>query len=263
MKKIIFLVLCGFVSVKTFASSPVIVYENEQALREGKSQIFISADKGVLIPARLALDFSQTLLAGLTDGELKKTSLIRLDNALNVAYVELTDIVLNPDFQKLHKERSAAILGFLPGQSVVEPSLEALSESASLVKNSDIFLIKINGQELGEDVIKIDSRFKKAQCDIEIVRNSTAPAWGFGLVLESQPPLGFWKEGRRTSLNDIPVKKFKYDHQSLFKAMKKGHSNKVAIEVFYIKESNYLWTIQLKNKDELIEKKVYIQFENK
>ena len=84
--------------------------------------------------------------------------------------------------------------------------------------------------------------------------------WRLSVELTSEPSVLFWKKGKEQKLNDVPQKKFTYTQQFMFHQFEPGASYTIPIEVHAIKEDSYVWTLKIKSKDGVLEKKINVNF---
>jgi hypothetical protein len=195
-------------------------------------------------------------LAGLTGQELKKASVVRFDNDVNLALIRLGDRIGSDDLQKAHLKNSAGVMKFLPagGQST-EPTLPVLV-------STEVFGLRIDGVDVGTEPVVLKKKRKQSALTFEVVYLSTKPAWRFEFAVESEPKLGFWKKGQQGGINDVPQYHYRYSHQLLFSPLGSGESFKIPVEVFYIKEENYQFNVKMESKAGVTEKTVNVRFEN-
>ena len=242
----IFLFLAlSLVSAAAQAGSFALVYENEAAASAGRGWPAPLTATGIVAPADRALAASGTLLVG--DGEgLYKAVLFRLDNDLNVAILRKGEPVSDLPLAGRHLQRWSA------SESFVAPAVNAVSDASAVAPAvavaSGPFRVEINGAGVDSTVL-LKKKFNKTKFKFQVINASTAPVWAISVRLTSEPPLSFWKEGRRSGLNEVPTRTFAFDHQALFKPIKPGESVTVPVEAYYMKGTDYTWTAQVRSKD--------------
>lgn len=262
MKKILlpFLILSVTVSMG-YASPVVLVYENEQATLKGSSFLGSMVGDGLVVPADRVSTSKNEILAGPIGEPLRATTLVRLDVQLNTAFLKFGDVVSSSLVQEAHVKRSAAFKSFLPDttkEGDVTSVGAAFSSESKL--DSGPFELKMDGQKVGLDPIVLKKRLKKSKFKLDVVNVSTMSLWSIQVELTSQPKLSFWKEGRKTGLNDIPQSKFQYSQQIMFKPLGPGDSIRVPVEVFFIEEEDYVWLFKISSKGLNMEQKALLKF---
>lgn len=263
MKKfLVFAQLLGAVA-HVHAAGVVLVYDNEQAVLGGTSYLGAMVGGGLVVPADRVSTSKSAILAAPVGTPLRTTTLIRLDVQLNTAFLKFGDVVTSSLVQDAHTKRSAAFQAFLPDAS--KEGAVALAGSAPAFEYSSAqgpFELKIDGQLVGSEAIVLKKRLKKSKFKLDIVSVSTATIWNIDVELTSQPKLSFWKQGRKSSLNDVPQNKFQYSQQIMFKPLAQGKSIQIPIEVFFVEEEDYVWTFKISSKHLTMERKALIKFKS-
>lgn len=253
------LILFGF-SAAARAVELALVYENDAAVTAGRSWPALVVDGGAAVPSASALAAANTLLYGDGDG-LFRGQIARLDNDLNIAVVRRGERVGDQALQTAHAQRWQSSLAFLnvatataagaPGAVTVAPTMVGMP-----------FILRIDGTEPGQTPVILQKRFDKSKFTLEVVNTSTVPVWSIQVDLSADPKLSFWKEGRHTGLNDIPTKTFSYTQQSVFTPIKPGAAFSVPVEVYFIKEHDYVWNFKITPKGGApSERKALVRFE--
>lgn len=235
-----------------------LIYDGEAAVTAGHSWPALLASGGAAMPSETALSSSNTLLYGDEEG-LFRASVVRLDNDLNMAIVRRGERIGNDELQAAHANRWRAAVSFLRVSTVAAAGIDVLTVAPE--PGGAPLMVRINGKEAGEVPIVLHERFNKSKFRLEVVNTSTAPMWSVSVRMKAKPTLSFWKEGRRQGLNDVPTKTFDYVHQAVFKPLKPGMAFSVPIEVYYIKERDYVWEIKLTSKGVSEETKALVRFE--
>jgi len=128
------------------------------------------------------------------------------------------------------------------------------------LSSSEPFLIKLNESLIGSDPITLTHHGEQSVVKLQVMRSAPTAVWRISIEITSQPDLRFWKKGKEKTLIDVPQKKFTYDHQAMFSTLGYGASFTIPIEVYFIKQEAYKWTIKIKSKDGSVEKKVSVVF---
>jgi hypothetical protein len=241
------------------ASEVALVYENEAAVREGRSTMGVVTSDGVLIPAQMALEHASSLLVGVLNDKLRKASIVRLDNKLNVALIQKGDAVKDAALEKLFQERVISFSAFVGTDSVSTSSMTPPS-SLSL---GDGFVFKINGEVVDSQPITLPLYYGKSNFKLEVIQPSTAAVWNVKVTLTSDPQLSFWKKDKTKNLNDVPRPTFVFEHQAMFRPLAEGRSVAVGVEVYYIKQDAYTFNLMVESKLGTFEKKVPVIFKRK
>ena len=239
-----------------WAGNIALVYENEQAVRDGHSITGTVTAEGVLIPAQVALKSASTLMVAAVKEPLRKGVIVRLDNTLDMALIKLGDFVSNPELQKAHEARSNAILAFLPEASSVKSTTPA-----AIPVVSEPFIIKINGQSVGTEPIWLIQKRREVALNLDVVNTSTTPAWNIEVNMRSNPPVSFWKKGDQKGLNAVPQKDLTYSQQFLFHPLSPGESVTVPIELSFIKTDAATLFVDVKTKADSLSKQIPVKFE--
>lgn len=243
-------------SVAAAASPLALVYENEEAVLNGKASFGTVVEEGIVVGGDL-LGKTNALLAAPVGEKLRYASLIRLDMQLNIAILSLGDAVQGTLIQDAHQLRSTAVKNFLPAEHA---ALSQKIHQIGVETQTGPFELKINGRSIGSEPIELPRKLKKSKFKLDVVYKSTAPLWNIQVELESDPKLSFWKQGRKSSLNDVPESKFRYSQQVLFRPMTTGKSIQVPIEVFFIGQDDYIWTFKVTSRHEQFVQKARIRF---
>jgi len=234
-----------------------LIYDNEAAVTGGRSWPATVAAGGAAVPSTSALATANTLLYG--DGEgLFRGLIARLDNDLNLAVVRRGERVGDAALQTAHARRWEASAAFL--HIPTAPAAPGVVTIAPTPGGGD-FAIRINGAQPGAAPMILQERFKKSKFRLDVVNTSTGPVWATRVQLSADPGLSFWKEGRRGGLNDIPEKKFSYTQQTVFAPMKPGATFSVPIEIYFIKERDYVFHFKITAKGHEAEHNVLVRFE--
>ncbi len=262
MTKLGFLLLVCFCSVGLASAADIaLVYENEAAVRQGKAEYGTVVSDGVLVSAKYALANSASLLVGAAGEDLHRAVLVRLDNDLDIAILRLGDVVQAADLNEAFKKKSKAVLAFVPAIVATNTVDQPVPLPPLAAPVGQGWALKINGQPVGKDPIDLKAALKKSKFNVEVVYLSTSPVWSFSFKLTSNPKLAFWKQNRKTSLNDVPVPVLTYDHQALFTPMKEGKSVVLPLEAHFIDEKQeYDWTFEVKSKQDTLVQPVRIKF---
>ncbi len=242
--------LCLMVATVAHASNIALVYENEAAVKQGKATIGTVVSDGVLTSAQFALSASKTILIAPAGQDLRRGVLVRLDNDLDLAVLRLGDLVTDPILQEANRKKSEAVLAFAPA-GVAAANADGTTSSLLPVEplKGEGWVLKINDQVPGREPIELKSALSKSQFKVELVYMSTTPVWGFSFKLMSSPKLSFWKQGRQTTLNEVPKPIFIYDHQALFSPLKGGKSVVLPMEAHFIDEKKeYNLTFEITSK---------------
>lgn len=245
------------------ASEVALVYENEAAATQGDFTIASVVPEGVLVSAKLVLKAGSQLLVGPVGNSIYHANLVRLDNELDLAVIRIGDPVLNDAAQNMHQKKSKAVIGFLPQAAAATTPAGAGVSSGSPSIVGEPLVLKIDGKFLDSTPIQLKTNsLRKSKFKLEVVVLSTTSVWAFSLDLKSDPKLSFWKDGRATTLNDVPRPNFNYDHQALFTPLKEGRSVIIPVEAHYVdKEKAYIWIITLKTKQGSITQTVNVTFQ--
>jgi hypothetical protein len=243
------------------AAGMALIYDNDEAVTAGRSWPALVVEGGAAMPSDAALSSANTILYGDAEG-LFRGSVARLDNDLNMAIVRRGERVGDDSLQSAHANRWRASSAFLR-VSTAAPVFSGGVENVTVapVPGEYPLTVKINGIEAGSVPIVLHERFKKSKFRLEVVNTSTMSFWNVGVKLTAQPSLSFWKEGRKTGLNDVPTKTFDYVHQAVFKPLKPGTAFHVPVEVYFIKERDYVWDITLESKGVKRQTKALVRFE--
>jgi hypothetical protein len=239
-----------------------LIYDNEGAVKTGHSTPADVNDAGASVPADAALANANTLLWG--DGEgLFRAAIARLDTDLNLALLRRGERVGNDELQAAHAARWSRTAAFL--QIATSPASGVGGAPAVVtiapMPDSAPFSVRIDGQEPGSAPVVLKERFNKAKFKLEVVNVSTTPVWALNVQLTSNPTLSFWREGRHQGLNDVPAKVFEYSQQAVFRPIRPGDKISVQVEVYFIKERDYVWTFQISSKELQGERRALVRFE--
>jgi hypothetical protein len=254
---------CLLLAFSAEAASVVLIYKNEAAVQQGEYSYGTVVTEGILVSAKVVMEAGGTPLVGRVGGPLTKGVLIRLDNVANVALLEEGAPLSDRQLQEAHRSRSEMVARFVFPQ-VSTANISSVFESSAPLSLALVpkepFQVKINGILCDGTPLTLPVHRKESEFKLEIVRTGDKKIWAADVELTSNPPLSFWKESETKSLNNVPTKKFTYDYQAMFGSFSKGESFKVSVEVYFIKQESYEWTIHVTSKDESIEKKISVIF---
>lgn len=244
------------------AADIALLYVSTTAAAEGHAWPAPLVDGGAALPADVALGASSTLLYGDGDG-LFRGSITRLDTDLNIAVVRRGERVGDAALQASHAARFQGDSVFL---KISAPAVVASSAPASPVAPSQPvgdqpFAFKIDGQEPGETPITLRKLLNKAKMKLEVINTSTAPVWSIDVTVTAEPSLSFWKSDRHTGLNDVPTKTFEYKQQAVFTPIRPGQEISQLVDVYFIKEKDYIFHLSAKSKGLSAERKAFVRFE--
>jgi hypothetical protein len=111
--------------------------------------------------------------------------------------------------------------------------------------------------------VTLQKKRNQSFCELSLVRLSTAPVWNFSLTLEAEPKMSFWLKKRTKELNDVPRPTFRHDYQAFFKPIKPGSKPvTIPINLYFIKDDSYVWTLSVKTKEDEFELKIPVHFKN-
>jgi len=255
---VIFGWMSAIAAMGTQAATLAVVCDGIDAVTKGNCVFAPVAADGVIVPAQTAL--SKDLYIGIPGDPLRKGVLVRVDMDLNMGVVRGGEVVSNPDLQKAYLKRADQVQRFLPEVSNSSGATTVV-QAAPTVTNGEPFLLKINGESVGSAPLVLHAKRKSAQIQLEVVRTSPIAAWHLSLELSSDPKLSFAKEGARPGIGDLPTPTLSYDRQVIFVPMGSGSSFKLPIYIYFIKQSDYVWTFKLKTGADTMEKKVSIKFQ--
>lgn len=251
------------VAVSTPAADVALIYTSSQSISTARSWPALLTPAGAAVPADVALSSPNSLLYGNEDG-LFRASIARLDTDTNLAVIRPGERVGHADAQAAHAGRWRATLTLLNlSTAAAAPAVAAAPGVVTVapVPGGENFVVRINGVEDTTEPLVLKERFKKSRFKLEVVNTSTVPVWNVEVKVKANPELSFWKEGRRTDLNDVPEKTFVYRHQTVFKPLKAGEKFTVPVEIYFIKERDYVWDISVASKSTTVEKKFLVRFE--
>ncbi len=251
-----------FIGAAAVCSADVaLIYDNDAAVVAGRSTPASVVDGGAAVPSAGALATANTLLYGDGDG-LFRGLIARLDNDVNLAVVRRGERVGDKALQEAHAQRwqaSAAFLNIAVASAAANgaPGVVTIAPTAG---GTD-FAVKLNGGVPGAEPMVLHERFNKSSVKLEVVNTSTVPVWAITVQLTSDPALSFWKEGRHGGLNDVPTKVFTHTQQAVFSPIKPGATFSVPIEIYFIKEHDYIFNFKITAKGRAAEHKVLVRFE--
>ncbi len=238
------------------AASMVLIYANEAAVASGKSTPAPETESGVIIPAATALTQGATFLIGDANG-LSHGVLFRLDNDLNVAIVRRGDAITDAQIVGRHLKQWSGAAAFV---SISSGSPAAPAAAVPAPAASGPFHVTVNGTG-AESVVVLKNRFNKSKFTVNVVNTSTSPVWAISVRLTSDPKLSFWKEGRRTGLNEVPEAVLAFDRQAIIKPISPGDTVSFSAEAYYMKGKDYTWTVQTSAKGLSHETKLAVHIE--
>jgi hypothetical protein len=258
--------LAGFLGLFLWGSAkadqPALIYPSEAVLRSGVPMVGSLGAAGVFVSGKDVSSISTTAFVVSSGAPLRTATLSRMDYDLNVALLKIGAPVASSELQEINKQKLLILDSFLP------PSLN--SARASLPEEFGVsfssgqpFEFKINGVLVGAAPVVLKKRKKEASFELTVIRSSTVPVWNVELSLTSEPTLSFWKKEKAKTLTDVPRPKFQFNHQVMFKPMSQGKIFKIPIEVYFIKDDSYVWTLNLKTKQDSMEQKISVTFNKK
>ena len=242
------------------AADVALLYASSAAVTEGHSWPTLVVDGGAAFPADMALSSANTLLYGDGDG-LFRAAIARLDTDLNVAVIRKGERVGDSALQASHATRFQAATVFFRLSSPAVVTSSQVAVSVFQPTGDQPFGFKIDGIEPGDTPIVLHRLLNKAKMKVEIVNTSTAPVWSIEFSMTSEPALSFWKADRHTGLNDVPTKTFEYKQQAVFTPIKPGQGISVLVDVYFIKEHDYIFHLKAKSKTAAGERKALVRFE--
>ena len=244
------------------AADIALLYVSTTAVAEGHAWPAPLVDGGAALPADVALGSSSTLLYGDGDG-LFRGSIARLDTDLNIAVVRRGERLGDAALQASHASRFQGDLVFLKvsAPAVATSSASASSTNISPPAGEQPFAFKIDGQEPGETPITLHKLLNKAKMKLDVVNTSSSPVWSIDVTVTAEPSLSFWKSGRHTGLNDVPTKTFLYTQQAIFSPLRPGQGISVLVDVYFIKEKDYILHLSAKSKGLSAQRKAFVRFE--
>ncbi len=246
------------IAVRSHATAVGFAYENEAALKEGRALLCPVTPEGLLVPAKFALTYNETMLMARPQEKLQKAILLRLDNKANAAIIQPGEVIQKEDLQKIFAERAAALTDFLPGATAAP-----VSDGSMVVQfnTTEPFILKINNEEPSAQPIQLIAKNEQSEIMLEVIRASSSTVWFVDIELTAEPKLSFWRKNKeKKMLSDIPRPKFKFSYQGMFTPLSQGKSFKLPIEIHFIKEEAYTLTFKIKSKSGAIEKKVPVVF---
>lgn len=259
MRKAWILLALLMVSPALHAGRVAVFYESEDDVKNGRFLIGTAAGSEIVISLPSKFSMSGSYFAAPVGEPLKMGTLSRLDNEIKVAVIKMGDVVANQEIQNNHNRNSERFKSFLPSFSSESGETKEMIVSKA---PSEPYIIRLNGQETGAAPVALKAKRGESQVELELVRTSTVPVWRISLLVQSEPPVSFWLKEKERSLRDVPTRKLEYDHQILFNALASGRSVKIPIEVFFIKEESYTWTVRIESKADTFVKAVPIRFEH-
>lgn len=255
------IVLCS----SPIAADVVLVYPNEQAVKDGKSILGMVTSDGVTVSATFALDAGKNLLIGPLGQPLRQGTLIRLDNDLDLAVMRPTASIENAALNQAHLKKSESVSRFLAvSASAPLPAFSSESNASSSIpdavpSDSPVQLL-INQADIASGSITLPVRFQKSKFTLDLVWVSSSPVWKLGFEVSSEPKLSFGRSKRSVDSSDIPRAKFRFEEQSFFKPYSSKNPLTVPIDVYYVKEADYVLTFKVLSKGGPIERKVKVRF---
>jgi hypothetical protein len=263
MKRLVLFVLV-LLSTTLSRADVALVYTSTSSVSKTLFSPGVATTEGVAVNSQGILAAADQLLAGLQGQELRKASLVRFDNDLNLALIRLGERVPDEDLQASHKKNSEKMSLFLPelGQVPVV-QVQASSDSAVVPVSGEKFLLQINDQSAGSQPIVISKWRRKADVLIKIVGNNIEPVWRVVVELQAEPDLRFWKKGDERGLNAIPSRTLNYAYQVMLKPYGKNDVLKIPVEISSIKEENYQFKFKIDSKAGVYEVTVPVRFEEK
>ena len=239
-----------------------LVYSNEKAVLDNQSFLAPLTPEGVLVSSKFALEVQASALVGMPGNTLRQSHLLKLDTIADAAILEIGEEVADPKLQSAFKARADALLKFLP-TDVSSSSFQAL-QLATLDPffSNESFFFKVHGVLVSSGVaVQLPTKNKKSEVKLKVVRGRKEAVWRATVEITSEPSMLFWKKGREKTLINVPEKKFSYTHQAMFTALEGGRSFTIPIELSSIKDKFAEWTIKVKSKDGIYEKKISFVFE--
>lgn len=242
------------------AADVALIYTSSESITAAHSWPALVTEVGAAMPADVALAAANSLLYGNADG-LFRAAIARFDLDSNLAIVRAGERLGDRKAQEAHAARwrttvallnlsSATVVAAAPGVVTVAPTPGAAP-----------FNVKINGIDTADTPLVLKERFKKSKFTLEVVNTSTVPVWNAEVQVKADPTLSFWREGRRTDLNDVPQKTFVYRQQTVFKPLKPGEKFTVPVEIYFIKERDYVWDVSVTSKEMTALEKFLVRFE--
>jgi len=244
------------------AASVALIYVDEQAIRSGKPLVGAVVSDGIVAPADAVLASGGDVFVGLSNDDVRKASLVRLDKDVNVAVLRLGERLLNPELQAIHRKRAASLQALLPTEIVTDTTTAATAQmdlgQPLLSSGTPVFKITFNGAPVTKDVVHFNAWLNKQRFSVELAAINTEPIQNFTLTIHANPTLTF--ANLQSSLTRVPVPgyDFKYEYPS---AVKPGKTFKFPIEARGIGSKDYEWIIEVKSAGHLQQEKVFVHFD--
>lgn len=244
------------------ASSVAFIYLNEAGIISGKPILGTIVQGGVAVEASRVWPGTGKWFVGFANGDLRHATLLRMDSDLDVAVLKIQDPVTEQNLTDAFNKRLQPYLTML----AINLSTKSVSSDIALAMPpppGDPFGFRINGVPVGTEPVNLVAKRKKCSIKLEVVSQSTTSFWNVEVVLESEPQLSFWKRGEVETLNDIPKHTLNYGFQAYGIPLRTSKSFSIPLDVDYIKEENYQWTLTVKTKGAVFMKKISVHFEGK